>query len=96
MKELERRWQLCAARARLAPARSETVPLGFAARVLARGLPATDAGLEAIWERLAIRWLAALVGVLVICAALELPNLHGAPVLKPGIENTVSQLVWKL
>jgi hypothetical protein len=53
-------------------------------------------GLEALWERLALRWLAAVAGVLVVCATFELPSLRSDSVLKPGIEDTVSQLVWKL
>jgi hypothetical protein len=55
-----------------------------------------EMALEALWERLAMRWLAGVAAVLVVCAALELPNLRAAPLLKPGIENTVTQLAWKL
>jgi hypothetical protein len=96
MSDFEERWQVCALRARQAPARSESPPLGFTARVLGRRLPAMEMGLEVIWERLAMRWLAGVAGVLLVCAVIELPNLGAAPLLKPGIENTVAQLAWKL
>jgi hypothetical protein len=96
MSDFEERWRICAARARQAPACSERPPLGFAWRVLSQDVPATELGLEALWERLAMRWLAGAAGVLLVCAVIELPKLHAAPLLKPGIENTVAQLVWKL
>ncbi len=96
MNDFDKRWQTCAARARQAPARSESPPPGFAMRVLGRKPSAMEMALEALWERLAMRWLAGVAAVLVVCAALELPNLRAAPLLKPGIENTVTQLAWKL
>ena len=96
MKNFEKKWRLCAARARQAPARSESPPPGFVTRVLWQPSPAMETSLEALWEQLAMRWLGAVAGVLVVCAALELPNLRPDPVLKPGIEDTITQLVWKL
>jgi hypothetical protein len=65
-------------------------------RVLSQKRPTMENGLEVVWERLAMRLMAAMAGVLLVCAALDLPNLRAAPWLKPGIENTVCQVVWKL
>jgi len=96
MKDFDKKWQICVAKARQAAARSESPPLGFARRVLGQELPPMEKGLEAIWERLAMRLLAGVAGVLIVCAVLEVPNLRAGPLLKPGIENTVSQVVWKL
>mgnify|MGYP003549342781 CR=1 FL=1 len=36
------------------------------------------------------------VAVLLVCAAVELPHFRNTQPLKPGIENTVAQLVWSL
>jgi hypothetical protein len=96
MKDFDKKWQICVAKARQAPARSESPPLGFATRVLGQKRSTMEKGFEVIWERLALRLLAGVAVVLMVCAVLDLPNLRAAPLLKPGIENTVCQLVWKL
>ena len=96
MKEFDKRWQICLAKARQMTAPSAIPPLGFARRVLSQNRPTMERGLEVVWERLAMRLLAGVAVVLLVCAALDLPNLRAAPWLKPGIENTVCQVVWKL
>ena len=97
MNEFENRWQRCVARAREVAARDDAAPFGFATRVLAAGLPRTGSGgLEIVWVRLAVRWLAGVTAGLAVCAALELPHLHDPHPLNPGVENAIAQLVWRL
>jgi hypothetical protein len=96
MKNFDARWQACAARARQATPRDEEAPFGFAARVVARGLRPQSPAPDSAWERLAMRLLAGAVGLLVICAVLEMPHLRNTQPLEPGVENTVAQLVWSL
>jgi len=64
--------------------------------VLAARRAASAPALERLWERLALGSLAAVLAVLVLCAALELPHLRDARPLNPGVENVVAQLVWRL
>jgi len=96
MKDFDTKWQACAARARSATRRDEQSPFGFAARVVAQAdhLGATPA--EFAWDRLAVKGLAGAVAVLAVCAAVELPHFRDPQPLKPGVENTVAQLVWSL
>jgi hypothetical protein len=96
MQQFNRQWHRVAARARQAPKRDEEAPFGFARRVAALGWPPQSPGLEALWVRLALRMLAGAVGVLIVCAAVELPHLRDARPLEPGLENTVAQIVWAL
>ena len=96
MKNFDTRWQACAARARQATPRDEEAPFGFAARVVAQGLRPQSPAPDAAWERLAMRLLAGTVGLLVVCAVLEMPHLRNQQPLDPGVENTVAQLVWSL
>lgn len=72
------------------------MPFGFASRVMARLGPQATAPLEIAWDRLLTRLLGVAVVVLIVCGAMELPHLREAQPLKPGIENTVAQLVWSL
>ena len=96
MKDFDAKWQVCAARARQTPRPDDQPPFGFAARVVAHGFPPQAAVLETLWERLAVRLLAGVVGLLLLCAATELPHFRNARPLEPGIENTVAQIVWSL
>ena len=96
MKNFDTQWRACAARARQAPPRADAAPFGFAARVVARDFLPETAPPGVLWERLAVRLLAGAVGLLVLCAAIELPHLRDARPLEPGVENTVAQVVWTL
>ena len=96
MNEFERKWQICAAQARQAPAVSEAPPLGVATRAAACCMTSKVSEVAQIWERLALRWLAGVAALLVVCVVVEAPHLRSAPVFQPGLENTISQLVWKL
>lgn len=96
MKDFDARWRACAARARQAAPGDEDAPFGFAARVVALGCQPQKPAADATWERLAMRLLAGTVGLLVICALLEMPHLCNRHPLEPGIENTVAELVWSL
>ena len=96
MQNFDKQWQTVAGRARQAPARDEVAPLGFGRRAVALGWQPQALGWEALWVRLALRVLAGAVGVLIVCAALELPHLRDARPLEPGLENTVAQIVWVL
>ena len=60
---------------RQAARRDETAPFGFATRVAAQASqqPGTRPS-ELAWDRLAARWLAGAVAVLVVCVA-QLPQL---------------------
>jgi hypothetical protein len=96
MNDFDTRWQELAARARRAPGREESAPLGFATRVLARlGEPHRPSG-EEIWGRLTLRLLSVALPVLVLCAILEAPHLRHSPSLESGVENTVAQILWRL
>lgn len=97
MKDFDMKWQACAACARQAARHDETAPFGFTTRVAAQASqqPGTRPS-ELAWDRLAARWLAGAVAVLVVCAAVELPHFRDAQPLEPGIENAVAQLVWSL
>ncbi len=96
MQDFDKHWQTVARRARQAPGRDEGAPLGFARRAVALGWQPQAPGLEVLWMRLTLRVLAGAVGVLLICAALELPHFRDARPLDPGLENTVAQIVWAL
>lgn len=96
MKDFDTKWQAAAARARQAPRRDEQLPFGFATRVPARAIQPEMMPAEFAWDRVLARLLAGAVAVLVVCGAMELPHLRDAQPLKPGIENTVAQLVWSL
>jgi hypothetical protein len=96
MQDFDKQWQTVAGLARQAPGRDETAPFGFARRAFALGRQRPTPGPEILWVRLTLRVLAGAVGVLIVCAALELPHLRDARPLEPGLENTVAQIVWAL
>jgi anti-sigma-K factor RskA len=98
MSDFKTNWQRCVARARENPPRDETVPFGFASRVLSQRseTASSAASLEMAWQRLIWRCLIATAALLVICAVIEMPHFKPRPTMQPGIENTVAQLVWSL
>ena len=96
MRQFDQQWREVVARARQAPGRDETVPFGFAGRAVALGWQSPAPGSEALWVRTTLRVLAGAVGVLIVCAALELPHCRDTRPLDPGLENTVAQIVWAL
>jgi hypothetical protein len=98
MTDFDLKWKQCAARAKEAPARGESAPFGFPARVvaLARERSTGPAPIEAVWLRLTLRSLGLVGAILVVCAIIELPHLHDRKPLNPEIEDTVAQLVWTL
>ncbi len=96
MNDFDTKWQACAARARQTPPRDEQPPFGFATRVVAQAMPPGAAPMDFAWDRVLARLLAGAVAVLLVCAAVELPHFRNTQPLKPGIENTVAQLVWSL
>jgi len=96
MKHFDQQWQRVAERARQASRREAEAPFGFAARIVALGWQPQTVGPEAVWARLALRLLAGAVGVLIVCAVLELPHFRDRRPLQPGLENTVAQLVYSL
>jgi hypothetical protein len=96
MKNFDAKWQSCAALARQTPPRDESVPAGFTSRVVARAAASDLNPLTEVWQALVVRLLAGSVGLLLICAAIELPHLRETKPLEPGIENAVAQLVWSL
>ncbi len=96
MNDFDTKWQTCAARARQTPPRDEQPPFGFATRVVAQAMRPGAASVEFAWDRVLARLLAGAVAVLLVCAAVELPHFRDTQTLKPGIENTVAQLVWSL
>jgi hypothetical protein len=96
MNDFDKQWQTVAGHARQAPGRDETAPFGFARRTVALGWQPPAPGSEVLWVRLTLRALAGAVGVLIVCAALELPHFRDTRPLEPGLENTVAQIVWAL
>ena len=96
MQNFDKQWQTVAGHARQAPGRDKTAPFGFARRAVALGWQSPTPGPEILWMRLTLRALAGAVGVLILCAALELPHFRDARPLEPGLETTVAQIVWAL
>ena len=96
MNDFDKQWQTVTGHARQAPGRDETAPFGFARRAVALGWQRPTPGPEILWVRLTLRVLAGAVGVLILCAALELLHFRDARPLEPGLENTVAQIVWAL
>jgi hypothetical protein len=96
MKDFDPKWQACAARARQTARREEQSPFGFATRMVALVDQPRTIPVEFAWERVLARLLVGAVAVLLVCAAVELPHFRDSQPLKPGIENTVAQLVWSL
>jgi hypothetical protein len=98
MNDFDRKWQECAAAARQAGQRDESMPFGFTTRVLAAAWPRQKLGtpLELVWQRLTLGCLGIVGLVLLACAALEVPHFADQKPLDPGIETTVAQLIWSL
>jgi hypothetical protein len=96
MKDFDARWQKCAEGARRAPRREDSVPFGFAGRVVARAFSRGGPTQEEILGQLAFRMLAGAVAILIFCTVMEAPHLRGARPLETGVEDTVAQLVWSL
>lgn len=98
MNDFDSKWQTCAARARQAPPRDNSAPFGFATRVMALAARPRDrfAPAEVVWQRLSWRWLAAVLVLLALCAAMEGPHLRDSNPLQPGVENAVAELIWSL
>lgn len=98
MSEFDRRWQELAGQARKVPATpaDDIAPLGFATRVLARRPAPAGPASEDLWLRWLRPSLATMAAVAVVLTGLEV-RASRAPVLtRPGIENTVAQVLWKL
>lgn len=96
MKDFDTKWQAVAAKARQVNWREEQLPFGFATRVTALVGQRVVAPLEVSWDRVLTRLLAVAIVVLIACGVMEFPHLRDTQPLKPGIENTVAQLVWSL
>lgn len=98
MNNFDAKWQMCAERARQTDAREDSAPFGFAARVAALGMEASQSppSVELLWQRLAARCFGFLAVLLIVCAVIELPHLGDRKPLEPGIENTVAQVIWAL
>ncbi len=96
MNDFDTKWRLCAARARQASCPDPNVPLGFAARVVARGFAAPVPSWEALWERWAFRVLLGTAALLLICAALEAPYCRERSPLSLEVGNTMAQVIWSL
>jgi len=96
MSDFDARWQECVARARHAPTRDDTIPFGFAGRVVALAFSRGEPSQEEVLGRLAFRMLAGAAALLILLAVLEAPHLRGSRPLETGVENTVAQLVWSL
>jgi hypothetical protein len=96
MTGFDAKWQRCVARACQAAPRDEKAPFGFAARIAGRAFASQAQSLESVWQSLALRLLAGALAALVLAAAIEAPHLRDTQPLKPGVADTVAQLVWRL
>ena len=96
MNDFDTKWHACAARARQTLRRDEESPFGFTTRIAARATKPGATPVESTWDRVLARLPAGAVAVRIVCGAMELPHFRDAQPLKPGIENTVAQLVWSL
>ncbi len=98
MNDFDQRWQTLATRARAAVSRpaGDPAPAGFATRVLARARPGPGPGGEDLW----LRWVRPALAVMTVCGmvvlALEVRAGRPGTLGRPGVENTVAQLLWKL
>jgi hypothetical protein len=91
----DQRWQIGAARARLAPEEPEaTPPFGFTTRVLALARKRIEGSLEEIWTKLVLRALAGVAALLLVLAAVDtLSAGDGASVL-PDVDPANVTLPW--
>lgn len=98
MSEFDRRWQELAGKARNGPAAraDDPAPPGFATRVLARRPERAGPATEDLWLRWLRPSLATMATIAVVLTGLEV-RASRAPVLaRPGIENAVAQVLWRL
>lgn len=98
MNDFDQRWRTLATRARQVPVPpvDASAPAGFATRVLARARPGPGPGVEELW----LRWVRTTLAVMTVCGvvmlALEVRAGRPATLDRPGVENTVAQVFWKL
>lgn len=99
MNDFQKRWRALAGEAAREAPGPAVAPAGFAHRVARLAMRRSGAVGRIdpdLWFRLGARSLAGALAVLVLMMLLELPHWRSRPVLEPGIENTVAQLVWSL
>ena len=96
MKSFETRWQECAASARSVGAPALEMPLGFAARVIARANLAADDLLTGLWLAHARRALILATGVMVICAVVDFASRPAPAAIRPPIEAAVFEVMTRL
>lgn len=98
MNEFDQRWQELTARARRvpSPADDDTAPAGFATRVLAHRPTPAAGGAEDLWLRWLRPSLVTMAALAVVLTGLEVRASRAPALPRPGIENTVAQVLWKL
>lgn len=99
MSDFQTRWRALAREAARDVSSPVVAPPGFASRVVRLAMNRSGAlgpAAPDLWFRLGARSLAGALAVLVLMVLLELPHWRSRPVLEPGIENAVAQLVWSL
>ncbi len=97
MNAFDSRWREMTHRARGArPELPDEPPLGFACRIRARAADASTASVEDLWVRFSLRSLIAVGSAFLILGALEYRSAPPSPLLYPGVENTVAQLLGTL
>lgn len=98
MNEFDQRWQELTDRARRVPSASDdnTAPAGFATRVLAHRPTPSGWGTEDLWLRWLRPSLATMAALAVVLTGLEVRASRAPALARPGIENAVAQVLWKL
>lgn len=96
MNSFDRRWRRLTAAAREGPARSESLPYGWAARVWARAQTARGGDGSGLWLRWALRALGAMASLLVVATALDRGLDRPEATLRPPLENVIAGIFWSL
>jgi hypothetical protein len=95
MNEFDRRWKIAAAAARAARQNSpETLPFGFANRVVASWKSAPPLPLSALWLRLGWRALGGVTAALLVLAAMSAAFSTADDPLTPPMGDTVTEVFW--
>jgi len=93
MNDFDQRWQSAIGAARHATSRDDTVPFGFASRVVALRHNSASGSNFILWWRLTWRAIGVAALVLVASAALDWSSSNDS-VLDPAIADSMSDLFW--
>ncbi len=99
MSRFDRRWRECVRRARQASPRPLPEPPADLTRLVRRGSVVSgtdDPELTEWWRWYGSRGLAVATAILVGCVAFVIRDGSEAPSLRPGVEDAVAEVLWRL